>query len=246
MASSKKQNTTANGAGRSRHDNIAGSGAQTERAASALSPGAEREMYVKRSNELVTLFATMHGIAKAAEVGSDLWLTMTEKVDAAYQTLRRKGDLPLSRLLLLECVDYATSLPHRIPRCNELLRVAEGADEVAARQAEKELHLECALAQRFEAETGLKSIMSPVELATFDFARRCPEYAEAIRSVEAQQALVRVVQSWEAGAGRPKGGQRRSKWADADALMKAVGLTGTTADSLEADWKKHPRKWPRK
>jgi hypothetical protein len=208
MAASRKQQTVSRSTDEGRGDDSGRRNVQDGASTSATARGDQREVYVKRARTLMNLFGEMHNVANHAEVGSMLWQNMTRSVDVAYRAVRGRAHLPMSRMLLLECIDYATSFRQRIPRCRELSRIANGSDKEAARQADKELHLETFIARNFEEKTSLRAVRNPVDLIIYDFSTRCPEHAEAIRSPETRQVLERFVESWVAGPGRPKGGQR--------------------------------------
>jgi hypothetical protein len=96
----------------------------------------------------------------------------------------------------------------------------------------------------FERHLGQSADTAPELFAAYLFRVRCPHYARALLTEPAWGALLGAIESWGRGRGRPRTTEKRSmsKWDACDVLMKEVGLHGSTAATLEADW----REWNRR
>ena len=183
-------------------------------------------------------------------VGSQKWLDWATKVDAIRDAIDIHGwaGARRARMFLLASMDGALLHGQRTVACADAIRVMTSLGErtnltpderAAVQAAERKLgtdHPTWPAAELFVRATG-NPPDDPVLFAAFLFRTVCPKFARGLVTREALSALANAMASWARPKGRPKkGDERMPKWLAADALMKASGLVGTNADSLETDW----------
>lgn len=217
--------------------------------------GASREEmlagYQKKVEMLQNLSAEFYRALTFAESGSEDWEFWASRLDRLYELVMGGRSLEANaRMLLLECTEIAAVLSSaNKEELAILLANFRQSDEWVQTQATRQKHGAWLTefsgnsgAVRAYLRTGEQPWVEPWRYATFDFARREPTFAAALRAPGAQDKLRECIDVWLT-RGRPKAGEEApDKWVKIEELMAAIGLSGPSANTIEAEWRKHKAK----
>ncbi len=181
-------------------------------------------------------------------VGSERWLEWARRIDALHQAAHVNGWslARRARVVLIngihEAVNFRADMEANRVHVATMdaqwnLPTHSPAEKAAWKTAARHLMDTGYTHGRRFRELGHDPETETALFAAFIFRTLCPAFARGLVSAEGMAALGVAVEAWSAGRGRPsKGAERIPKWQAMDALMKAAGLAGTTADTLEKDW----------